>query len=253
MMTQILQFFTTIWSLVVILVVVAGLLLPSVLLTFYLPLTTRLKIIGPIWRIISFSILKFGIFSKISFIDRRKIKKSGLGLYIANHQSFIDIPLIAMTTPIPPIMKKEVLYVPLFGLLGYGSGALTFSRKELNSRRKVLTKVINRLTKEKFSVQYYPEGSRSKDGIIKDITCIKTSLMSIAYRNKINVYPMSLYGTHNILNKFGIVKPGISIGIIHHEKIEPSLYGSEDEFITACWNKVIEGNAELKDICLKNL
>lgn len=47
-------------------------------------------------------------------------------LYIANHQSYIDIPLIITKFQVPPIMKKEVLYIPIIGLVGWAMGHSLF-------------------------------------------------------------------------------------------------------------------------------
>jgi len=178
----------------------------------------------------------------VTSLDQRSedLKKGPLkGLYISNHLSMADIPLVATIYQIPPVMKKEVLYLPVVGLIAWASGAMPVSRSKISSRKKVLKETMRRL-KNNVAVQIYPEGTRSKTGEPKTTAEIKQSLLYYAYENNIPVIPTSLYGTQHLLSSVK-VNPRTKLGIIVHAEIYPKDFPEANDFINACWGKVLEG------------
>ncbi len=168
------------------------------------------------------------------------------GLYVANHQSYIDIPLMVTMFQVPPIMKKELLYIPIFGWIAWLSGAMPVSRSSNQSRRKVFNQTKRRILHEKIGIQVYPEGTRSKTGLPKSYSEIKRTLLVFAFNEKIPVVPTSLYGTRGVLSPKGMIQSGRHIGITVHKEILPENFATADEFAEACWSKVIEGHDQMK-------
>ena len=205
---------------------------------------------GPIWSLFGNIVLRYACQAKIDFLeDHRAPRFRGVppqGLYVANHQSFMDIPLVMTIYQAPPIMKKEVLYIPLFGLIAWASGALPVSRSQLSSRRKVFEKAKRRILKEKIGLQVYPEGTRSKDATPKSIKEVKRTLLLFAYNEKIPVIPTSIYGTRGIITRKGLIKPNRHVGLIVHSEILPENYKNAEEFCDACWGAVIQGHDQMK-------
>lgn len=223
--------------------------MPFGLVSAPFPLALRLGINGRAWKAFSVFLLKYAFFTNIETDDRRdsEFQKSNTppGLYIANHQSFLDIPVLITRFQIPPIMKKEILYIPIFGIIGYASGSLVVDRKSHKSRKKVMLQSIQRLKHKTVGLQYYPEGTRSLDGRPKSFENIKTKLMEHAFDNNITVNACSIYGTNGIVGKNGVLSEDRRIGLILHRALKPGDYDSRDEFMRACWQLVIEGYNEL--------
>lgn len=242
-----------IYSFFVIVMAFAVFIFPISMIALPLHINTRIKIVSPGWGYFAWVSMKLGIFAKITKIDLRdeevKKKRQPEGLHIANHQSFMDIPLVLCSFQIPPIMKKEVLYIPIFGLCGYASGAMIVDRSKRDSRRRVFEQSKNRLLNEFKSLQYYPEGTRQRgSNEPKEFKDIKTPLMKFAYEADIPVYPTSIYGTKKILSaKTGMIRHGQSIGIKHHRALYPKDFETCEEFMQAAWNKVLEGYYELAE------
>lgn len=117
------------------------LLVPACLVALPFPIHRRLKIVCPVWGVFCRRIIKWVCAADVVIKeDHRSPRFRGVpsyGLYIANHQSYIDIPLITSVYQAPPIMKKEVLYIPIFGWMAWISGAMPVSRSNIASRRKV--------------------------------------------------------------------------------------------------------------------
>jgi 1-acyl-sn-glycerol-3-phosphate acyltransferase len=220
-------------------------LLPGVVISIPFSLRNRLRIIGPVWSFCSEMLLKHACKAQIGMqedlrSDAFKIVPA-YGLFISNHQSFLDIPLLSTLYQIPPIMKQEILYIPIFGWIAWISGAMPLSRASNQSRKKVFTQAKRRILGDKLAVQVYPEGTRSKNAHPKEFGEIKKTLLIFAYREKIPVIPTSVYGTRNVLSDLGIVRVNKNVGIIVHKEIFPEHFSSADEFCRACWEKVREG------------
>jgi lysophosphatidate acyltransferase len=226
------------------------LLVPACIIAAPFPIRTRLKITGPVWRLFGRLMLTWGCHAKISISEDYRSPEFGgtpcSGLYVANHQSYMDIPLMITLYQAPPIMKKEVLYIPIFGQMAWISGAIPVSRSSGSSRRKVFERAKKRILKEHMGLQVYPEGTRSKDSLPKKFTEIRKTLLVFAFNEKIPVIPTSMYGTRGILTSKGNIKTGRHVGIIVHKEIHPTNFATVDEFAQACWNKVIEGHDEMK-------
>lgn len=243
--------FTQIKAVLVSLFLFAFVLMPTCLVAVFLPLRRRLLVVCPVWKFVSEKTLKWACAANIDISedhrsDELKNDLPAKGLYIANHQSYIDIPLIITKFQVPPIMKKEVLYIPIIGLVGYASGALVVSRTRNDSRRKVFEQTKNRILKEKIGIQYYPEGTRSKLAHPKPDSEIKKTLIYFAYDNKIPVVPVSMFGTRGVLTKLGLIRPNRHLGIIVHHELHPSDYPDRETFAKACWDKVLVGYEEMR-------
>lgn len=226
------------------------LLLPACLVAIPFRIRTRLKIVSPVWAICSRILLRSACGATVDIIeDHRSPEISGripYGLYVANHQSFIDIPLITSVYQAPPIMKKEVLHIPIFGWLGWISGALPVSRGKHDSRKKVFAKTKYRILVDRVGVQVYPEGTRSKNSEPKEFKNLKRTLFMFAYNEKIPLIPTSIYGTRGILSANGRINQGKHIGIIVHKEIDPKDFSSSEEFCRTCWEKVTMGYEQMK-------
>jgi 1-acyl-sn-glycerol-3-phosphate acyltransferase len=103
-----------------------------------------------------------------------------------------------------------------------------------------------RLVEEGFAVQYYPEGTRSRDGVPRAYENIKVTLMHLAYLENIPVIPVSMYGTHKVLTKWGTIVPFQKLAIKTHSALWPKDYADANEFARAAWARVVSGHAELR-------
>lgn len=200
----------------------------------------RLQTITPLWNGFGKIIMKISCFCKIDFIDQRESpSKYPKGLYIANHQSMMDIPLVLSYFIIPPIFKKEILKVPFFGLVCKISTAIPVDRKDKNSRQNVVKECQRRLLDGQ-AVQYYPEGTRSRSGRPKELEEVKLRLVDFAFENNITVTAFTIIGTPSILNKYGFIRPFTRVRLIVSKEFKPKDFSTKEEFTKATWLKVSE-------------
>jgi 1-acyl-sn-glycerol-3-phosphate acyltransferase len=248
MANKFLHFFGHFWSTVTIPLVFLLFVLPGSLIAAPLPLKLRVGFVRHFWQIFARYTLTWGCFCQVYTEDHRPSNLKSypyVGLYIANHQSYMDIPLMLSQYQIPPIMKKEVLYIPIIGFMGWASGALAVSRGKRDSRKRVFIKARERLVQHRFALQYYPEGTRSKDGQPKPYDKLKVTLIHLAFSENIPVIPVSMYGTNQVLSPKGLIRYGKKVAIKTHTPLYPKDFSNANEFARACWQKVIAGHAEL--------
>lgn len=223
---------------------------PSILLMPF-KRKTRFKVLAPCWKLTFTVIIKVATFGRVLAIDKRDQsiieQTSPPGLFIANHQSFMDIPLISNYFVIAPIMKKSLLYIPILGFCFYSSGAIIVNRKKKNSRKKALLLAQRRLLTDEKNMMYYPEGSRNrKSASPKEFDEIKRPILNFAFDNNITVYPVSMFGTNKMVKK-KMIQYGKHIGIILHAGLEPSNFSSQEDFAKHAWELVRAGHQELTE------
>jgi 1-acyl-sn-glycerol-3-phosphate acyltransferase len=84
-------------------------------------------------------------------------------VYIANHQSAFDV--ITCTAFFPPntliIGKKELFWIPVFGLLFKRAGNIFIDRKNRSCSKGSLDQAVEKIKAEKKSIFIFPEGTRN--------------------------------------------------------------------------------------------
>ena len=210
----------------------------------------RLKYTSPFWKYFAILLLKT-LNTNVVKIDSRDKKTKNIsnppGLYISNHQSLMDIPLLLTVFQNPPIMKKSILYIPIFGICAYATGCVCVDRKSHRSRKEALDKAIFRLHNYHRGLQVYPEGTRNREADSpKDLKHIKKPLISHAYKNNIPVHSISICGNKGFFDKDRIINFNKNVGLRITDKIEPKDFSTEEEFIAKCWEEVLVGYKELE-------
>ena len=218
-------------------------LTPFALIAVFFPHHTRVAIMQKAWFLFGSLLLRVSLLARITIRDERSDKKLK-GLYIVNHKSFIDIPLFACRIQIPPIMKKEVLYIPFVGFAAWASRSIVVDRKDKNSRAKALVAACRRL-KKGIAVQMYPEGTRSRGPGPKPLEKIHRKIIDFAYQNNIPVTSIALYGTDQVLGPNGNPRLGQRLGMKIAKPLYPDNYLDKDRFAKDCWDLVLEGHREL--------
>ena len=245
--------FTNIWSFLT-LFFVFGLFNLWALITLLIPISKkkRAKLFLLMAPLACRTIVYLSFISRAKLIDRRdpisikEFNKKGI-LFIANHSSMIDIPLMNTTHPITTLMKREVIYIPVMTLPSLAASQITVKRGDPIDRKRALKESLNRLYNNEY-LQYYPEGTRSKTGSPKPYEQIHLAILRAAYKKDIPIVPISLFGTKELLTSYGMIKPFHKMGMITHDFILPKNFENEEDFLKASWEKVESGFKELREI-----
>ncbi|MCL2688349.1 MAG: 1-acyl-sn-glycerol-3-phosphate acyltransferase [Chitinispirillia bacterium] len=128
---------------------------------------------------------------KIKIIGKEKLDPSERYVFISNHQSALDIPIIytGVGGQISFIAKKELFKIPVFGWGMSAIGHIAIDRS--NSRRALdsMNKAVEKLQKENISLVLFPEGTRSKDGKVGEF---KTASFTLAIKSGVKIVPVGI-------------------------------------------------------------
>lgn len=120
----------------------------------------------------------------------------GSYIVVANHQSHTDIPVISrLPMDFKWVAKKELFSIPVIGWMFALSREIAVDRKDARAGAKALMQTVKYL-ESGFSVVFFPEGTRSKDGRLLPF---QDGPFRIALKKKIPILPVVVEGTGKLL------------------------------------------------------
>lgn len=125
------------------------------------------------------------------------IPRGQSAVYIANHQSNFDIPILYGGLPLQFrwLAKKELFDVPLFGLAMKCCGYIPIDRSDRRTAMHSMTAAA-RQVKEGASVIIFPEGTRTPDGELKEF---KKGGFLIAVKAQVPIVPVAIRGSYQVM------------------------------------------------------
>ena len=140
--------------------------------------------LNPLW--------KFSVTGTIPSDPRRPY------MVVANHESFVDILLIAhLPFEMKWLSKSEFFRYPLIGWMMRMAGDIRLDRGDRKSKVRVLHEMQDRLSKQ-VSVMVFPEGTRSQSGELGDFY---DGAFRVAIQAGVPILPLAVIGTRDALIK----------------------------------------------------
>ena len=152
-------------------------------------------------------------------IDESKGNKIRPCIFVANHVSYLDIPMIVnvIREPVRPLGKAEMSKVPLFGFL-YRNAVIMVQRDKSQNRSKSVA-MLKRVLQKKVSICIFPEGTfNMTQAPLKDFY---DGAFRIAIETQTPIQPIIFPDTINRLNPFSFfsLTPGLCRGVYLEEII----------------------------------
>lgn len=137
--------------------------------------------------------------STIHVTGIENVPKTGGVLFVANHQSNFDIPILVGHVPRDKgfIAKLELLKVPTFSRWMKYIGCIFIDRKDPRQSLTAISEAAERL-KAGHSIVIFPEGTRSADGTVGPF---KAGGLRLAIKAKVPIVPVTINGSKNIMPK----------------------------------------------------
>lgn len=202
------------WLLVVPFTTVAAL----VALVVMIPVTWVLRDIRPIYQVARW-LLRAVLWLAGIRVETRgpdPWKAPQPAVYLCNHVSNVDPPIVFLYVPRVAIMGKQVVFrTPLFGYALKLAEFIAVDRKAPDSRRKALEAGVDRL-KRGLSLLIYPEGTRSPDG---NLLPFRPGPFTMAIEAQAPLVPMTILGTREIMPKGAAWLHAGRVTLVFHEPI----------------------------------
>ena len=135
------------------------------------------------------------------------IDRSKPYIYVFNHRSFIDAPVIPLMIPqeVRSIGKKELSKIPVFGTV-IGMLAVWVDRSDAESRRISVEKLVSFLN-QGISIVVAPEGTRNSSS--ETLLPFQKGAFRLAVETQIPILPMAVIGADKIMKRGSILlSPG---------------------------------------------
>lgn len=153
------------------------------------------------------------------------IAKEKSYIFIFNHRSFLDAPIIPVTVPkeVRAIGKKELSKIPIFGLI-VDRVAIWVDRSNPESRKKGL-EAVKKLAHLGKSIIIAPEGTRNDT----DTTLLpfKRGAFRLSVETQMEILPMAIIGADKILPKGSLLLSPGSVKVIFSKAMNPPKLADE--------------------------
>jgi len=164
-------------------------------------------------RFWAWSLMKIGGIS-LEISGSENLPKNETIVYMANHQSNLDWPIIFRTIPGQYLFlaKQELFNLPVFGTYMRLQGYIPIERTRIKKSFKTYQTIIY-LIKIGNSIVIYPEGTRSHS---EELQGFKTFSFSFLKEAKVRVVPIAISGSVNVQKKGSkLISPGnIKVNIL---------------------------------------
>jgi 1-acyl-sn-glycerol-3-phosphate acyltransferase len=146
-----------------------------------------------------------------------KIDPGTTYVFVANHRSFMDIPVLLAHLPLQFrfLAKKGLFMIPFLGTHLRRAGHLPVVKDNPRASLRSMSDAVRLLREQGMSVMLFPEGGRSKDGVLQEFI---EGAAYIAVKSGVPVIPIAMTGTREVL-PMGSLQ--VMRGVVHLRIGEP--------------------------------
>ena len=144
-------------------------------------------------------------------------------VFLANHQSLFDIPVLIATAPgqIRMMAKRTLFQIPLFGWALKAGGFISIDRADRSTASQSFSSASARL-REGTSMLLFPEGTRSLDDTLLPF---QRGGFLLALKSGLPIVPVGVRGSRAIQRRGSFsIHPG-TVAVTYGAPIDPSTYG----------------------------
>jgi len=161
----------------------------------------------------------------VDVIGLEQLDPRGTYVFVANHQSFFDIPILFWSLPhqLRIIAKESLGKFPVIGWHLQRTGHMLVDRSKPD-RAKIFGWAA-RLTTNGLSLILFPEGTRSVDGHVGKF---KAGTFFLALDANLRVVPLSIVGSRHVMLKGRLATYPGGVKLIVHAPIDTAGLSSKD-------------------------
>jgi 1-acyl-sn-glycerol-3-phosphate acyltransferase len=195
-------------------VLITILLIPVLLISFLFGWSKPLIWAGK--KAVGMGPLILGI--RVEVKGRDSVDKDIPYIFMSNHLSFLDGPLLfwAIPQPVRVILKKEVFRIPVLGLGMRQVDFVPVDRKGIRGGKKSIERAVELIREKRFSFLIFPEGTRSRDGKLQ---AFRRGGFFLALKSQVPIIPISILGTFELMPKGSFFVKRGRIKIIFHAPV----------------------------------
>lgn len=169
--------------------------------------------------------------AKIKLVGFDKIDPAGTYIFMSNHVSNLDppvlVPLIPRRTSV--LAKKEIWRIPI---LGKALDLAEIVPVERSNRDAALQSIrrAGEVMRHGINMTIYPEGTRSPDGRLLPF---KKGPFHLAAETGFPIVPVTILGTEEMMPKGSNIAKSGTATLVFHSPIDPKQFSTREELIEA--------------------
>ena len=150
-------------------------------------------------------------------------RETASAVFVANHGSFFDIPIVfnALPRQLRLMAKASLLYVPFIGWHLHRSGHVLVDRTKPGT---AIFKKMQRMARSGASLFVFPEGGRN-DGTLKPF---KRGVFLLAIEHRLPIVPLTILGNRDVMPKGRLMARPADVQVIVHDPIPTESLRRED-------------------------
>jgi len=197
----------------------------AVLLLLSLPFGIREPLLGLAKWAMNCGSRVLGI--KVEVSGREGVDRRAPHIYMSNHLSFLDGPLLFGLIPqrVRVILKKEVFRIPVIGQGMRYVGFLPVDRKRVHGGKKTIDRAATLMQERGYSYLIFPEGTRSRDGRMQ---AFKRGGFFLALASGASIVPITISGTYELMPRGTLFAKKGRIKVAFHPAVPVDGYSQEN-------------------------
>ncbi|MBV9745313.1 MAG: 1-acyl-sn-glycerol-3-phosphate acyltransferase [Acidobacteriia bacterium] len=176
----------------------------SFLVSFFDPAGRAMHRVAQTWARILLAVS--GVKVRVEGLEQ--ISPDGSYVFIANHLSYMDTPVVLAHIPVQFrfLAKRGLFQIPFLGTHLGRAGHIPVPREDPRASVRTMQRAAEVIQEKKISLLIFPEGGRSRDGHMRPF---KEGGAYIAIKAGVPVVPVAIIGSREVLPYgAGVVKSG---------------------------------------------
>ena len=147
---------------------------------------------------------------RITVNGKENLPEKGPVLFVANHQSFADIPVACAVLDnfqFGFVAKSTLERNPIYGRWIKETRNIYIDRESPRAQLRAIEDGI-KLLEQGFSILIFPEGARSRSSTIDEF---KKGSLRLATKPGVPVVPLAIHNAYRVFEEYGYVKYGVDV------------------------------------------
>lgn len=169
--------------------------------------------------------------AKVKLVGLDKIDPAGTYIFMSNHVSNLDPPLLVPLIPgrTSVLAKREIWRIPI---LGKALDLAEIVPVERSNRESAISSIrrAGEVMRHHINMTIFPEGTRSPDGRLKPF---KKGPFHLAAETGFSIVPVTILGTYEMMPKGSLIVKGGTATLVFHPPVDPKSFASREDLMEA--------------------
>jgi 1-acyl-sn-glycerol-3-phosphate acyltransferase len=174
--------------------------------------------------------------AKVKLVGLDKIDPAGTYIFMSNHVSNLDPPLLIPLIPgrSSVLAKKEIWRIPILGKALDLAEIVPVERSNRDSAINSIRRA-SEVMKHHIHMTIFPEGTRSPDGRLMPF---KKGPFHLAAETGFPIVPVTILGTYEMMPKTSSIVRSGTATLVFHPPVDPKQFSSREELVQAVRNAI---------------